>query len=161
MGEELADRYPLLAGAPELGKVALYGLVECQLPLVHQQHARGREPHDLRERREIVDRARVDGARVVRSVPSDGGEQREPPMASDCQHRTGKRAALRFRLHVDGGRGEPRAVEPEGAGRGGRNGGARRQRDGGAAGGDEPDERNERARTHGCAVGIVTPNPMG
>ena len=137
MREEVAHGDALLVGAPvELREVALHGRVEGQPSFIHELHAGGRQPDDLGERGEVVERPGIHRARVVRAVAADCGEQRESPVAAHREHGSGKCPAVRLAPEVINHAGEAQAVEPEPGRR--RLGDARARREGRArAAGDE------------------------
>src|SRR2546425_13226718 len=58
MREQVPHRGTLLvAPALEFREVTLHGRVERQPSLIHELHAGGRKPHDLGERRAVIQRA--------------------------------------------------------------------------------------------------------
>src|SRR5439155_1639439 len=149
----------LVAPALELREVTPDGRVERQPSLIHELHAGGRQPHDLGERREVVQRAGIHRARVVGAVATHRCEQRDSPVAAHREHGSRKRSAVHLATQVVDDAGEARAVEPERGGR--RRGNARARREGRtrAAGEEGAHERSE-TDPHGRASGMTTPAPM-
>ena len=160
MREEVPHGDAIFVGAPaELREVALDGRVEGQPSFLHELHAGGREPDDLGERCEVVERPGLHRARVVRAVAADRGEQRESPVAAHREHGSGKRPAVRLAPEVVHRAGEAHAVEPEPGRR--RLGDARARREGRArATGDERAHERSEAAPHGRASGTMTLAPM-
>ena len=123
-----------LVGRVELGQVALHRAREVELALLLEDHRRGGGGDDLGERREIVQRRRIDGRRaggvVGRAIALDVDE---PPESSDGERGTGCGALLepdaddavesRRKLRVESdrdGRGGHEGLDGRQARRGGR-----------------------------------------
>ena len=116
MGEQVADGDLVFHRPRELRQVPLYRRVERELPLVYEQHARAGEADHLRERGQVVDRARLHGPAIAHGVHPHGREHRQAAVSTDRQHRAGKRAAVGLGSEIADHARQARAVEPEGPG---------------------------------------------
>ena len=166
VGQEVPNRHAILHGPAERRHIAVDRGIELELARVHEEHAGGGEGHHFREGGEVVQRAGLNGPRVVHAEVADGREQREPAVPPHGQYGARERTAVRFGPEIPDHAGEARAVETQGRRRGPRNARARRDRRTlpglcPAARGHEDDERERDAVRHGRAVGTVTPQPTG
>ena len=113
MREQMPHGHTILHRPAKLRDVSRDRRVERQPALIYEDHAGGGQRDDLRERREIVQRARVDGTPVVDAVVPDGRERREPAVPSHGEHRSGKCAAIALGREVAHDCGQPGAVEAQ------------------------------------------------
>ncbi len=112
MGQQVSDADIEFAGAGKLGQVVHYSAVEIELPLGTENHARRGEADDLREARQVVDRAVADRAGVVFPVSAHGTREGDAPPVANQQHTSWKCALLHLRFEKSRRGLEPLGDEP-------------------------------------------------